>query len=145
MKPNTVNSAPSRPAVNPLSAQAQAEKGEAEAILNALDRYRRLNGERYANHLLRNLLQQSAAGLRDLGIVSPDDQRAADLEMQLEKALAEMKAATAYANHFAMVLRSITTTAKDEHTAAKAKRALEWKPGEKTDEDIAAVQGAVLN
>ena len=43
-------------APHPASQQALAEKDEAEAIIKAIDRYRRLNGERYVNHLLRNLL-----------------------------------------------------------------------------------------
>lgn len=116
--------------------QALDEKGEAEAIIKAIDRYRRLNGERYVNHLLRNLLQQSNHQMRDLGAVVADDQRAADAEIQARKAQAAAAEASEYANHFASVLRSIQGDASDDRTAQKARKALEWRPGQNAQDDL---------
>lgn len=133
-----VNTAPGAMAA---SQQAIDEKGEAEAIIKAIDRYRRLNGERYVNHLLRNLLQQSNQQMRDLGVVAVDDQRAADAEVQVRKAASAAAEASEYANHFAQALRSIQSQASDERTAHVARKALEWRPGDKTLADIEEALG----
>lgn len=112
--------------------QALDEKGEAEAIIKAIDRYRRLNGERYVNHLLRNLLQQSNNQMRDLGVVAVDDQRAADAEIQAMKAASAAAEAGEYANHFAAELKLIRDHANNIAEANDiARKALEWRPGEK--------------
>jgi hypothetical protein len=102
-------------------------------MLASVARYRALEGERMFNHFLRNMLAASNKVMRDHGLVIAEDQQIADLEAHLHRARTEATTAAAYANHFGTVLRSISTTAKDEHTANKAKRGLEWKPehGEK--------------
>ena len=84
--------------------------------------------------------------MRDLGAVVSDDQRAADAEIQARKAQAAAQEASEYANHFATVLRSISTTAKDEFTASKATRALEWRAGTDAKDELEkalAAQAAV--
>lgn len=97
-------------------------------MIDAVERYRRLEGERIFNHFLRNMLDQSNKVLRDLGLIVADDQRIADLETQLQKARSEASAAAAYANYFGLVLKNMSTGSTDKATAEKAKKALEWTP-----------------
>lgn len=131
----TRNSAGAGTSSTPASAQAQTQVDPVllEA-LRAIDKMRALDGERAVNHMLRNLLQQSNKRLSDLGMPAADDN--ADLRVQLLKEQSEASQAKQYANHFGTVLRSIQTTAQDEWTASKAKRALEWNPGDKTEQEI---------
>lgn len=117
------------PTAQAASQQALAEKDEAEAIIKAIDRYRRLNGERYVNHLLRNLLQQSNHQMRDLGAVVADDQHMAQAEMHIRQAQANERNAKAYANHFGNVLGEIAADPQNGSARDIAKEALKWQPG----------------
>lgn len=132
----TRNSVGAGTSSTPASAQAQTQVDPVllEA-LRAIDKMRALDGERAVNHMLRNLLQQSNKRLSDLGMPALDDN--ADLRMQLLKEQSEASQAKQYANHFGAILRDIRDDSLDGRDAQiAARRALEWTPGSKTEQEI---------
>lgn len=94
-----------------------------KALMAQLDKFRRLEGEAMTNTLLRQLVSQSNAIMRDLGFPPKDE--TADLQNQLTKARAELATASAYANHFGDELKKI---ADGKHGRQDAERALAWDP-----------------
>lgn len=96
-----------------------------KALMGQLDKFRRLEGEAMTNTLLRQLVSQSNAIMRDLGFTPQDD--TADLQAQLMKARADAAHAMAYANHFSGELQKIVDG--ERYLRADAEKALKWQPG----------------
>lgn len=119
-------------------------------LLARFSTYRRVEGERLANHLLRNMLQQSNKTLQDCGLKAFDEM--ADLKMQLLKAEAESTRAKQYANHYATILKAMSLRrpgigldkmAKHaDEMIAEAKEALKWDPDISTTGAIGVIGAA---
>lgn len=108
-------------------------------LIRSIDRIRALEGERYLNHLLRNLMQQSNKRLEDLGAPVVDE--TADLKIMLRKAQSDEAIAKRYANHFGQSLGKIARLEGGEYSPEAHKiadEALKWDGSAAAEKELEA-------